>query len=299
MQEAIEKAIGQVTSEAPQGTPEVAPKAEATPETPAAAQVVTPASGQVEQPKATPPEAPKEWDEDVNKLPPELQEWAKKVQRSYTKKSMFDAELKRHGEEFKKFVSGDEFQSFQQWRQSQTNGQVARPQTGAQPQSNGITAQEWEDAQLDGTGQKFNALVSRQVQAGMNQLVQQYKQDREVANYQTALSDFADAHPDVLELHSMGLMKTKLDEELARGVHNTYESAITAAYEAANGIRERVRQAELQRAQGRVQAKKDAVVHPGTTTGEENITYADDKQAAFDKAIENAMGGKKTKVKVK
>ncbi len=265
---------------------------------------VAPKSDQlVTQPVIKSEEQP-EWDGDVNKLPPELQTWAKKAQRHLTKKAMADSELRNMGQEFQQFQSSEDWRSFQSWKQNR--GQVvSQPITPTQsPQAQPLVSQqEWEEAQLD--PMKFNGLVDRLVSDKINQAAQMYGQElqqlrstQQVTQFQNVLADFAEVNPNVLELHELGIMKPLLEEEMRGGKHKSYESMVNSAYERANQIHDTMKAKALQASQGRVLEKKGAVINTGTTSAEADVVYAD-KGRTFDEALNQALQGKKVKVKAK
>ncbi len=281
---------------------------------PVAPQGQAPADPKNEAPQSAPtgqadPHAPNlegadkwEWDGNPNTVPPQFQKHARGIQQHFTKRSMAEAELRRKGQEYEQFMTSEEFKNFQAWKQSGQTPAVAQPQ----PENPTlISQQEWEEAQLDPTGQKAQSLIDRVVQARLNQAVQQYggqlqqlQNQQQQTQFNTALSDYADANPDVLELHEMGLMKPRIEEELASRKHKTYESAINAAHEKASQAREVMRARLLQEQQVLVQQKRDAVIQSGAGTGEQTIVHVDQREA-FDTAIENAISGKKVKNKLK
>jgi hypothetical protein len=293
--EAFEKAVTTATgkSEAP-ATP--APTPEPVIEAP---KQETPAPVETK-----PEENNSEWDGDVNKLPKELQSWAKKAQRTFTKKAMTEAETRRLGEEYKQFQASPEFKAFQTWKQqgSQVRAVAPAPQPAAQPN---ISQQEWEEAQLDPTGQKFNALVERKVNEKINEAAQIYgnelaqlRSTQQVTQFQTTLADFAELNPDVIQLHEDGIMKPLLEEEMRTGSHKSYEEMVHAAYERGKAIQEKANARAMALSQGRVLEKKSAVTQTGTQTGEAEIAYVD-KGKTFDEAFNFALQGKKVKVKAK
>lgn len=285
------EAVSQTETPAPTPVAETAPKPEAT-----APVVETP---------ATPP-AETEWDGDINKLPPEQQGWAKKAQRALTKKAMAASDDIRLGQEFKQFQSSQDWKSFQQWKQQATSGQPAPQAAPVAPTDSGaVTQQEWEEAQLDPTGAKFNQLVERKVQQQINAAAQHYgaelqqlRTTQQVTQFQQVLSDFADLNPDAVDLHNKGLLKPFLEEEMKNGKHRSHEHAVHAAYERAKGIRDAIREDAMNAAQLRVAEKKAAVTSTGTSVGEANIAYVD-KGSTFDEAFNFAIQGKKVKVKAK
>ena len=298
--DAFEKAVTSVTqgkpvepvaqTETPAPTPvtETAPKSETT-----VAPVETP---------ATP--TPDDWDGDVNKLDPKLQPWAKKAQSTLTKKAMAASEDIRLGQEFKQFQNSKEWQAFQQWKQ-QAPAAAPQLQAPVQTSSGSITQQDWEQAQLDSTGQKFQELVDRQVQVKINEAarlygaeLQQLRTTQQVTQFQQVLSDFADLNPDAVDLHNKGILKPFLEEEMKSGRHRTHEAAVHAAYERGKAIRDAIREDAMNAAQARVAEKKNAVVSTGTSVSDANVAYVD-KANTFDEAFNFAIQGKKVKVKAK
>ncbi len=295
--EAFEKAV--ISTQGKQEAP--APEASA----PAPDKVETPA------PKSESPAAPveqqtpadTEWDGDVNKLPPEIQGWAKKAQRTLTKKAMSSSDDIRLGQEFKQFQGSKDWQAYQQWKQG--TPQAIQQPIATQAHQGGVTQQEWEDAQLDPSGQKFQQLVDRSVQAKIQEAAQMYgaelqqlRTTQQVTQFQQVLSDFADLNPDAVDLHNKGLLKPFLEEEMKSGKHRSHESAVNAAYTRAIQIRDAIREDAMNAAQARVAEKRGAVVQTGTSVGEANIAYVD-KGSTFDEAFNFAIQGKKVKVKAK
>ncbi len=285
-----EEVAPQPTETAPTQAVDTAPKSEA------------PAAPVAEAPAATAATTDQEWDGDVNKLPTELQGWAKKAQRSLTKKAMAASEDIRLGQELKKFQESQDWKAFQQWKQQPAAPQVAAP---VQAQQGAVTQQEWEEAQLDPTGQKFSALVNRQVQAKINEAAQQYgaelnqlRTTQQVTQFQQVLSDFADLHPDAVDLHNKGILKPFLEEEMKSGRHKSHDAAVNAAYERATAVRDAIKADAMNFAQARVAEKRQAVTSTGTSVSEANIAYVD-KANTFDEAFNFAIQGKKVKVKAK
>jgi hypothetical protein len=294
---------GQSAPAAPQGQAAPAAPQSATPSTPAP-------TGQADAGKAPNLEGADNWEYDgnLNAVPPQFQKFAKGLQRHFTQRSMTEAEIRRKGQEYDQFVASEDFKRFQQWRQQQVSGQ-GQPQVAPQGQQPAnptiINAQEWEDAQLDPTGQKAQGLIDRVVQARLNQAVQVYggqlqqlQQAQEKTRFDNALSSFADANPDVLELHETGLMKPLLQEEMASGKHKTYEAAIHAAYQRSAQARDNIKAALMAEQQKLAAQKKDAIVMNSAATGSSDVIYVD-KNDAFSTAFENAMSGKKVKNKLK
>ena len=245
-----------------------------------------------------------EWDGNPNTVPTQFQKFAKGIQRHFTQKSMTEAEVRRKGQEYDQFVQSEDFKAFQSWRQQNQGGQA--PGAAQQPENPTlINQQEWEDAQLDPTGQKAQGLIDRVVQARLNEAVQAYggqlqqlQQQQQQTQFNTTLSDYADANPEVLELHEMGLMKNRIEEELSSRNHKTYESAIAAAHQKAAEARDLMKARLLQEQQTLVQQKRDAVIENGSGSGEQTMVQVD-KSNAFETAFLNAVSGKKVKNKLK
>lgn len=301
-EQAFEKAV---TSTA-QGNP-AEPAAPVTPDPTPAADTAPKSEPVAAVPEATPATpaaatADQEWDGDVNKLPTELQGWAKKAQRSLTKKAMAASEDIRLGQELKKFQESQDWKAFQQWKQQPTAPQPVAP---VQAQQGAVTQREWEEAQLDPSGQKFSELVDRQVQAKINEAAQMYgaelnqlRTTQQVTQFQQVLSDFADLHPDAVDLHNKGILKPFLEEEMKSGRHKSHDAAVNAAYERATAVRDAIKADAMNFAQARVAEKRNAVVSTGTAVNEANIAYVD-KANTFDEAFNFAIQGKKVKVKAK
>lgn len=283
---------------APTGQTEAAPTNNATPGT-------QQPSGQAE-PKATNLEGADNWEYDgnPNAVPKQFQKFAKGIQQHFTKKSMTEAELRRKGQDYEQLTQSEDFRAFQEWK-NQRNGQ-SQGQPQPQPVNPAmITQNEWEEAQLDPSGVKAQALMDRvadaKVQAAIAQYggqIQQIRQEQNVTKFNTALSDYADANPEIMDLHEMGLMKPLLEEEYASGKHRTHESAIAAAHKRASDASQRVKTRLLEEQQQLVEQKRDATVVQGTGTGEANVVYVD-KNNAWETAFENAANGRKIKNKLK
>ncbi len=254
---------------------------------------------------AAPTDQKAEWDGDVNKLPPELQGWAKSVQRGFTKRSMAEAELRRKGQEFESFTTSDEYRQYQTWKEQQANPapQQARQNEAPAPV---ITPQEWEEIQLDPTGTKLASKVDAMIQNKIMQAAATYgaelnnlKSTQNQTMYQASLSDLASLHPEVIEWHQAGIMAPFLKEELANKSHKSYDQAVNAAYEKAAKINDYYEKQADARLQQRVTEKKGLTTPSGVSTGEDSSMYVSNKTDAFSQAITNALEGKKVKVRVK
>jgi len=245
-----------------------------------------------------------EWDGDVNKLPPELQDWAKQVQRSYTKRAMADSDFRRLGQEFQEFQNSEDWKSYQQWKQNPVP--VAKEPSPLETTNDQKFAAKWEEALLDYTGTKAKDLIASEVEAKIQQAVQLYgnelqhlRKQQQLTQYQQVLKDFADANPDVIDLHSRGILKPFIDEEFASKKHKTYESVIATAHKRAAEVRDAMRAEALEAQKKIVAEKKSAITQTGTSTGDANTFIVDNKEDAFNAAFNFAAEGKKVKVKSK
>lgn len=268
-------------------------------------QATTQPQGQaVQEPNPTAPIDKKaEWDGDVNKLPPELQEWAKSVQRGFTKRSMAEAELRRRGQELDSFINSDDYKGYQSWKQGQATQQVVKQPEAPTPI---ITPQEWEEIQLDPTGLKLASKVDALVDKKIQQAAQTYgvelnnlKSQQNMTMFQTSLSDLADLHPEVLEWHQAGIMEPFVKEELQNPKHKSYDQVAAAAYERVAKITEYYENKANEKLQQRIKEKQNITTTSGIANGESNVTYVGDKKEAFEQALQNALQGKNIKVKVK
>jgi hypothetical protein len=293
---------GQPAPAAPQGQPAAGPTNEAPKSVPTPGQADTKNAPNLDGADKW------EWDGNPNTVPPQFQKFAKGIQKHFTQRSMTEAEVRRKGQEYDQFVQSERFKTFQTWEQSQ-NGQPAP--AARQPEANPsmITQAEWEDAQLDPTGQKAQQLMDRvatsRAQSLIDNAIKQYggqvqelRNAQEQNTFNTALSDFADLHPDSIELHEMGLIKPRIEEELSSRRHKTYESAIQSAYEKACEARELMKSRLMQEQSDLVRQKKDAITLDGVGSGEQT-TIAVSKEDAFATAFKNAAQGRKVKNKLK
>lgn len=245
-----------------------------------------------------------EWDGNPNTLPPQFAKYGKGIQRHFTKRSMAEADLRKTAQEYQQYIKSDEYKQFQDYKK--TLGQpIAPKQTPNIPAQPIISQQEYEDALLDGSGAKFATLVEKVAEAKIRSAEEKYsgtvtqlQQANNMAQWNTALSDFADLHPEAVEYHNMGLMEPIVKEELNSGRHKSYESVLSAALERVDKSVQAIRQQELQRSQGRIIEKKAAVINTGTATGD-FTTVETDKQDAFKTAFEFATQGKNVKVRTK
>jgi len=246
-----------------------------------------------------------EWDGNPNTLPPQFAKYGKGIQRHFTKKSMAEAELRKTATEYQSFVQSDEYKQFQEYKK--TLGQrIAEPKNFENvPKQSLITQQDYEEALLDGTGSKFASLVEKVAEAKMKAVedkmsgtVSHLQQVTTTAQWNSALSDFADLHPEAVEYHSMGLMEPIVKEELNSGRHRSYESVLSAALERVDKSVQAIRQAEQQKLQGRVNEKKNAVINTGTSVGDFAVIEAD-KSENIEKAFEFAAQNQKVKVRSK
>lgn len=299
IEEALEKA-GQAAPQAQENQP-VAPEAtQAVSSDQAASQTEQP-----EQAQSTPSKEPSEnkpkWDGDVNKLPSDLQEWAKEVQRNVSKKLIGVSDAVKKAEDYDRLTTSEEWKSFVSQKNKPAESQVKLP-TEPLP----ISSQDWEEAQLDSSGAKFYNLVSREVQRQINTAAQMYgaqlqnlQQANQTIQWKQAISDFTDVHPEMVEFHEMGLLQPLMEAEMYSGKHKTYDSLINAAYEKAAQAKQRIYDDALKAHQGRVVEKKNAVTSTGNQTTGEFDTFVADKNDALSKAIDFALEGRKVKVRSK
>lgn len=298
-------------SQQPVGQPAAAPQAgQPAAESPKAANLNQAVEKAAESAKPAPQQEGQpedwEWDGNPNNLPPQFAKYGKGIQRYFTKRSMSDAELRKAGEEHQKFLQSDEYKGFQTYKQSL--GRVlpeASAPTQIVPEKPLVSQEEYEDALLDTTGKKFIELVERvadrkakSVDEKVSKTVSQLQQATNVAQWNAALSDFSELHPEAVEYHSMGLMEPIVRQELASGRHNSYESVLNAALERVEKSVQAIREKEQAKAQGRIQEKKAAVVNTGTAVGDFSVVEVD-KSEALDKAIEFGLQNKKVKVRSK
>lgn len=246
-----------------------------------------------------------EWDGNPNTLPPQFAKYGKGIQRHFTKRSMAEAELRKSAQEYQEYLRSDEYKQFQEYKK--TLGQTVTPSQSVNniPKQPLVSQQEYEDALLDSSGEKFAALVEKVADAKVrgiadkvNQTSAQLVQQQNSTAWNSALSDFADLHPEAVEYHNMGLMAPIVKEELNSGRHNSYESVLNAALERVDKSVQAIRQKEMERSQGRITEKKAAVISTGTATGDFTVIEAD-KRDAFEKAFEFAAQNKKVKVRSK
>lgn len=293
---AFEKAAAGKPETAPEGKPVEAP-------TKTEEAVLPVENGQAES-KPAPTEIPnEEWDGDVNKLPPELQSWAKKAQAGLTKKAMAESELRKKGQEYQELLNSEEWKTFQQSK----NKPATPAQESIAPEATamGITPDEWEAAQLDSTGQIANKLIQREIEKRVNSAAEQYGvvinqlvQKNETSETKSALSALADQHPDAVEMFQDGILEPLMKLERYFGNHKSHESVVQAAYDAASKIQAAADARALQKAQGRITEKKGAVSFTGISKGD--LTHIEvPKEDVFKKAFEAALEGKKINVKSK
>jgi len=246
-----------------------------------------------------------EWDGNPNTLPPQFAKYGKGIQRHFTKRSMAEAELRKTAEDYKSFVQSTDYKQFQEYKKT-LGQQVAQPKNfenlPAQPL---ITQQDYEDALLDSTGAKFASIVEKvadakikAIEEKMSGTVSHLQKVTSTTQWNAALSDFADLHPEAVEYHNMGLMEPIVKEELNSGRHQSYESVLAAALSRVDKSVQAIRQSEQQRLQGRVNEKKSAVISTGTSVGDLSVVEVD-KHDTIDKAFEFAAQNKKVKVRSK
>lgn len=245
-----------------------------------------------------------EWDgSDVTILPLEIQAWAKRAQAGLTKKAMAQSELIKKGQEYSDFQQSEDWKQFQAYKSNPTP--QAPGKEAPAKQDGGVTPEEWEAAMLDSTGQVASLLLRREAErvvaakeAQYGQKIQSLEHKNQIADFKMVLSEFADQHPDVYEMHEDEYFMPILDAEISSGKHKNYESAISIAYEKAAKIKAKADARALSASQGRVAEKKGAVVSTGTSTGSiSSIEVA--KDDVLQKSIEAALEGKKVNVKAR
>lgn len=305
MSNSIEAAFDKAAAGKPQEAPVAADSGKPI-QAPTQAEAVVPQEdkGQVEvQPTPAEKQPAEEWDGDVNKLPPQLQGWAKKAQAGLTKKAMAESELRRKGQEYLELTQSEDWKRFQE---SKTKPAASPQPTASEPaQQAGITPEEWEAAQLDSTGQVANQLIQREINKHVAAAARQYgavvgslEQKTQQAEFRSTLSEFADVNPEIQELYEDGIIEPLLTEEMKSGRHKSHESAIKAAYDRGMKIKVAAEARALQKTQGRIAEKKGAITSTGVSTGD--LTSIEvPKNDVFQKAFEAALQGKKINVKSK
>lgn len=236
------------------------------------------------------------WNGDVNSLPPELQEHAKAVQRYVTKQSTEAAEARKRVEELEKQrLSDEDRQRFNEWK----NQQQAAAKKNQEPS---ITKEEWEDALLDTTGQKVNALMRRQARWEAEQIRNEYvsqaqKQEaakQQFAKFEQQVLEFAELNPDFEKYARMGIMLPIAQDELGKG--GTLESALARARKLEADLKAE-RDTELQ---ALADKKKSAMSVDGHGPVEDGgVVWVDSREEALERQIEASMNNKKISVKVR
>lgn len=241
-------------------------------------------TAQAESSKAADESKASVWDGDVSKLPPELQEHAKTVQRYTTK-------LQQEAADYRKKLQELEVERAK-------NFAPPKPEkTAEQPL---VSEEEWNDALLDMTGVKVSALLRRTVTAEVDKAKQeatavltQVQEKQSLVEWEQRINDFASANPDFIVLHNAGIMKPMLKEVLSSG------GTLEEAYTRAKAIADYFDAKAMEKAQGRVNQKKEASVNNKTPVNNSDVVFADDAEDAFMKAAEAAFDKKRIRTKVK
>lgn len=240
------------------------------------------------------------WDgklESLDSLPEELREAAKEhaksVQRYTTRLAQEAAEARKKSEEFEKRYPTDKLSQYDRWLQEQ-----AKPKPNEAPR---ITQQEWEDALLDTTGDKMNAILERQVQYKVEQakqavMAERNKFEKEQQMRRTLeerVTEFAKLNPDFEKLASAGIMMPILKDELEQG--GTLETAYARAQKLADSWKSE-RDAELKALAAK---KKDGTMLDGKSHHEEGTKWVNDYEEALDASIEAAIAKRPVRVKIR
>lgn len=251
-----------------------------------------PASGQASTQKA--PETKEQklvWNGDINALPDELKEYGKSVQRHLTTQSMAQAELKKKVQEYESTLNSEDYKTFQTWKQQNQTpnaGQVNQPQPV-------LTPEEWEAFQLDPSKANqilqnaFQRMATQYTQSIENRFQEMQHKDA-VIEWKSTLQDFAQLHPEFVELHELGLMEPILRQTVDAG--GTLEQAFERAVQIRDGMQARA----LKASQGRVNEKRNAVTSSANVSNEADIKYIGKNEDALEAAFNLAFEGKSMKV---
>jgi hypothetical protein len=235
------------------------------------------------------------WDGNIEALPEELREYAKGVQRYVTKHTTEAAEYRKKVEEYEKKFPSEKMTEFERWKAQE----AIKSQT--KPEGPSISQEEWEDALLDGTGQKINALIARQtkhqVETARNEFMANMKaeQDRstQLLGFQQRVKEFAELHPDFKRLNDAGILMPILTKELDAG--GTLESAYASAQMAYENIKA-MRDIELKEL---AEQKKAATTLNGKTSNEDHVLWVDSKDEAIEAQINAAIDNRSVRVRVR
>ncbi len=310
LDEALAKAVGEVTKESPSpegqesGNPEQTPSNESVQTQEGESEVQQPEaeSKEPEGGEKKPPKNPEKWDGvDVTKLPEALQEYARKVQRYTKEKEAEAAELRKKQKEYETRFPAETMAQFEQWRAAQQNRPINQTPETEQPL---ITAEMWEEALLDTSGKKVNEVVGKIVESRIQQAEQKYAQtigrleQREATvDWTTKISEFAEIHGDFKELHEAGIIKPILKAYLKDGL--PAQEALESAYAEAQKVASHFEAKALAKSQGRVNEKKNGVTFGKTPPSKTDTVWVSDPSEVLERQIEAAMNKQNVKVKVR
>ena len=293
---ALTKAVDQATeAPAPAGQAPVdstnAPSNENGTNTGTAGQAKAPAAAKAEKPV---------WDgklESLDSLPEELREAAKEhaksVQRYTTRLAQEAAEARKKAEDYEKRFPQDKQAQYERWLAEQ-----AKPKPNQAPR---ISQEEWEDALLDTTGDKVNALLERQVQWKVDQArdayMEQMSQHEKAAQERKALEDrvleFASLNPSFEKLAKAGIMMPMLRDELGKG------GTLETAYARATGLVESLKAERDVELKELAEKKKDASSFNKNTGKDDSTKWVNDYDEALSASIEAAISKRPVKVKIR
>lgn len=240
------------------------------------------------------------WDgklESVDTLPEDLREaareHAKAVQRYTTKLSQEAAEARKKAEDYEKRFPQDKQAAYEKWLADQ-----AKPKPGQAPR---ITQEEWEDALLDPTGEKMDAIVEKKLSWRVDQerkaMAEAAKGQEKERQDRKALEDrvleFAQLNPDFEKLAEAGIMMPMLKDELERG--GTLETAYSRAKTLVESLKGQ-RDVELKEL---AEKKKSASTVDKTNGHDETVKWVNDQDEALEASIEAAISKRPVKVKVR
>lgn len=234
------------------------------------------------------------WDGNIEVLPEELREYAKGVQRYVTKHTTEAAEYRKKAEEYERKYPAEKLSAFDQWQKAESEKAKIKPGPS-------ISQEEWEDALLDGSGQKINQLIARQTQHQVEEARNKFltdmkaEQDRsaQLLSFQQRVKEFAELHPDFKKLNDSGILMPILAKELEAG--GTLETAFASAQMAFENIKA-LRDIELKEL---AEKKKAASTLNGKGSGEDHVLWVDSKDDAMTAQINAAIDGKPVRVRVR
>lgn len=292
---AIGKAVEQTTA-ASQEAPKVESMAPSTEGTSQPTAETAPAATET-PPKGTEKAPTKKaaWDGNIEALPEELRDYAKNVQRYVTKHTTEAADLRKKVEEYEHKYPKEKLSAFESWQRAEA-AKAAAPDAAPS-----ISQDEWEDALLDTTGQKINAILKRQTQFEVNAARKAVMQEMAAEKarldqhmmLQQRVKEFADLHPDFKKLNDAGILMPVLRQELEAG--GTLESGFAAASAMVDNFKA-ARDAELKEL---AEKKKNATTFGKSPASDDHVKWVDSKDEAIEAQIGAAIEGKSIKVRVR